>query len=237
VLAVGDAAFQQKCLGKMEDVARAGRTVLFVSHNLGAISSLTSRCLLLDSGRLVHDGRTDRAVSAYIASCFRHGSAWNARARNAEAMQIIGVRLLDAQESECSQFDVQQGLVVEVTYETRRSVSGAVVAVNVHAYDGAHVLSLEDCDCNAALLSQRNPGYYRASVRIPGNWLNSGLYHLRVGCGIPGFVSFDAIDALSFHLIETGDCLTRGHRSGYLLPMLPWETRSLVYPAGSALSA
>jgi lipopolysaccharide transport system ATP-binding protein len=65
VLAVGDAAFQKKCLGKMEDVSHHGRTVLFVSHNIGAIISLCNRCLLLDSGRIVKDGGTSEVIDSY----------------------------------------------------------------------------------------------------------------------------------------------------------------------------
>ena len=65
VLAVGDAAFQKKCLGKMGDVVKEGRTVLFVSHNMGAISALTSRCLLLHSGRIILDGPVSESVAEY----------------------------------------------------------------------------------------------------------------------------------------------------------------------------
>jgi len=68
VLAVGDIGFQRKCLGRMQSVAREGRTVLFVSHNMAAIQSLCSRAILLDGGRLVFDGSADGAVAAYIKS-------------------------------------------------------------------------------------------------------------------------------------------------------------------------
>jgi len=72
VLAVGDAAFQRKCLGKVEDVARAGRTILFVSHNMGAVETLCSRALLLRKGRLERSGPTQEVVSEYLAENFRH---------------------------------------------------------------------------------------------------------------------------------------------------------------------
>src|SRR5207237_2575163 len=65
VLAVGDAEFQEKCLGKMRDVTREGRTVVFVSHNLAAVRSLCTRALLLDHGRLAFDGDTDEAIEQY----------------------------------------------------------------------------------------------------------------------------------------------------------------------------
>ena len=68
VLAVGGAAFQKKCLGKMKDVSSGGRTVLFVSHNMGTIQQLTKRCLLLENGKLVMDGKTSDVIEKYLAS-------------------------------------------------------------------------------------------------------------------------------------------------------------------------
>ncbi|HZP12821.1 MAG TPA: ABC transporter ATP-binding protein [Nevskiaceae bacterium] len=77
VLAVGDAAFQKKCLGKMQDVAQGGRTVLFVSHSMNAVAQLTRRCLLLDGGRIAFDGPTDQAIQHYIGTKVAH--MWNGR--------------------------------------------------------------------------------------------------------------------------------------------------------------
>ena len=68
VLAVGDAAFQRKCLGKMGDVARQGRTILFVSHNMSAIQQLTHSCLVLEAGRLIYHGPTETAIGKYLCT-------------------------------------------------------------------------------------------------------------------------------------------------------------------------
>jgi lipopolysaccharide transport system ATP-binding protein len=68
VLAVGDAQFQKKCLGKMGDVARGGRTILFVSHNMGAIHTLTRKCIYLENGRITYSGNTDTAINAYLSA-------------------------------------------------------------------------------------------------------------------------------------------------------------------------
>src|SRR5204863_8888222 len=83
VLAVGDAEFQEKCLGKMRDVTREGRTVLFVSHNLAAVRSLCTRALLLDHGRLAFDGDTDEAIEQYVGRAGRHGAVVAGRALEA----------------------------------------------------------------------------------------------------------------------------------------------------------
>ena len=223
VLAVGDAAFQKKCLGKMGDVAHEGRTVLFISHNMGAISTLTQSCLFLDRGRLMIHGNTAEVVSAYIYSAFKGGSVWVAASKNNEPIQILRIELQDALGRPKSEFDVQESLSIEVHFEVRTSVRGAVVAVNIHAADGTHLISLEDVDQNKELLVSRQPGLYSAVVTLPGAWLNRGSYLARVGCGIPGYASYDNIEALIFTLLETGDPTTRGHRGGYLLPMLKWR--------------
>src|SRR2546423_4240816 len=75
VLAVGDIAFQQKCLGKMGDVSKSGRTILFVSHNLGAIAQLCSRCIVLSAGRVLEDGTTQQTVAPYMKSVTKSGNA------------------------------------------------------------------------------------------------------------------------------------------------------------------
>jgi lipopolysaccharide transport system ATP-binding protein len=227
VLAVGDAAFQKKCLGKMGDVAKEGRTVLFVSHNMGAISTLTQRTIFLDLGRIIADDLTEVAVSKYLSSSYRQESEWVCTESNSHPIQIHRIRVLNDKGNPTTELDVVKGFTVQVEYEVKKHVRGAVIAINLHAADGAHVLSLEDIDSSSELLIMREPGIYRSQVRIPGNLLNSGTYLLRVGSGIPGIESFDNIEAIQFFLVETGETVKRGHRRGYLLPMLPWETEPI----------
>ena len=228
VLAVGDAEFQKKCLGKMGDISKGeGRTILFVSHNMGAISTLTHRAILLDSGSLVVDANTEATVCAYLSRVSSISAEWCCDLQSEHPIQISRVKVLNDKNQLSTEFDVTKGLLVQLEYIVRKSVRSAVIAINIHSADGAHVLSLEDIDDSADLLMQRLPGVYRSSVKVPGNWLNSGTYLLRVGCGIPRIEIFDNIEALQFTLVETGDPVKRGHRLGYLLPMLPWQTESI----------
>ena len=229
VLAVGDAAFQRKCLGKMDTVARQGRTILFVSHNMGAISALTTRCLLLHSGHLILDAPVSQSVAQYMALSYHDRPFWEASELNDNPMQILRIRASSDGSSDLSnEFDVCSNIRIDIDYIIRKPVRSAVTAVNIHAQDGAHLISLEDIDQNAQLLLGRQPGTYRTRVTLPGMWLNRGSYLLRVGCGMLGVKEdWDNIENVSFTLIETGDHLTRTHRRGYLLPMLKWETRLL----------
>jgi lipopolysaccharide transport system ATP-binding protein len=223
VLAVGDVAFQKKCTGKLGEAARDGRTVLFVSHNMGAISALTTRCLLLRAGALVADGPSDEVIAAYIGATNGSSATWRAEKQTVHPLQIAAVEILDGRGRVAEELDVASSVTIQIDYEVRRPLRNAVVAVNVHAADGAHVLSLEDSDRTEELLAGRTPGTYRTRVTIPGNWLRSGSYVARVGAGVPGLGDFDSIEELRFTLIETGQSATRGHRRGYFVPMLPWE--------------
>src|SRR5688500_2508633 len=94
VLAVGDAQFQKKCIGKMQDVSAGGRTVLFVSHNMAAVSSLTSRGIVLDAGRLVFDGTTAAAIETYIGVGGPSAAARTSLGKGTHTA-ILGARLLD----------------------------------------------------------------------------------------------------------------------------------------------
>src|SRR5712691_5098844 len=93
VLAVGDAAFQKKCLEKVGDVAKAGRTVLFVSHNMGAISTLTRRSLLLNSGTVSFSGHTEVAIRRYLSAEYRGATVWQASQRSENPMQVMHVEV------------------------------------------------------------------------------------------------------------------------------------------------
>src|SRR5512138_3373878 len=120
VLAVGDAAFQKKCLGKMGDVARAGRTVLFVSHNMGAIQQLCSRAILLNEGKIVVDDSTGAVVSKYLTmGVTQHGERlWPDihEAPGDNLARLRGVRVLDRDKKICTSFDVRDPVAIEVEY-------------------------------------------------------------------------------------------------------------------------
>ena len=223
VLAVGDAEFQKKCLGKMKNVASAGRTVLFVSHNMGAISSLTRRCLWLDNGILREEGPTMDVVSQYLEKGYKKITKWQTPSLNNKPIQIILAEIV----SESGHFDVKTNSKINIEYIVREPVYGAVVSAIIHASDGASILSTEDIDTNQELLERRNPEKYRATVDIPGNWLSSGKYFLRLHSGVVSQSIFDNIEALSFELIETGNPKIRAHKQAYLLPYLDWNTKIL----------
>lgn len=223
VLAVGDAEFQKKCLGKMGEVAKEGRTVLFVSHNMGAISMLTRQALLLEEGVLQTAGSTDKVVAAYLSSAYHNETKWVAPGLNSNPMQIVCAEI----RSEDSSFDVRKGIEFIIDYEVRQPIRGAIVAVIIHAPDGAALLSTEDIDLHPELLEERVPGRYRATVHMPGNWLSPGTYLVRLFSAIVFQRIFDDLEVMRFDLIETGNPKIRAHKKAYLLPYLDWTQEKI----------
>jgi lipopolysaccharide transport system ATP-binding protein len=117
VLSVGDAAFQKKCLGKMGDVARQGRTVLLVSHNMGAVRSLCSRCLWIDHGRIARDGDGNNVITQYIESILQQGfAARTVGAASDDRLQIRRVLLKNGQGVPTTEFFPGEPLTFEIHY-------------------------------------------------------------------------------------------------------------------------
>lgn len=219
VLAVGDAAFQKKCLGKMGEVANEGRTVLFVSHNMNAIMNLTRHCIWIDNGSIRVRGASSEVVPRYLDEGYRRITTWTAPAITKNPIQITGAEISSSSDF----FDVASDLVIRLSYTVRQELHNSVISAIIHAADGAPILSTEDIDCDPDLFELRKPGKYSVKVTVPGNWLSSGRYYLRLHSGQVYQAIFDNIEALSFELIETGNPKIRQHKQAYLLPYLKWS--------------
>jgi lipopolysaccharide transport system ATP-binding protein len=180
VLAVGDAQFQKKCLGKMSSVSKEGRTVLFVSHNLTAVRTLCTRAILLRQGRLIADESANEAVAQYVAEVNQNELEREypdvARAPQNTSAVIRRVALRTEQSSESDQLDTATPLAVEIDYETKSD--DAVVGFT---------LLVHDAENNAVFISisNREPrfygrpmakGSYRTVCHIPANLLNAGWF-------------------------------------------------------------
>ncbi|RMF73813.1 MAG: ATP-binding cassette domain-containing protein [Planctomycetota bacterium] len=225
VLAVGDLSFQRKCLGKMQSIAGSGRTVVFVSHNLGAINAFCTRAVRLDGGRVADHGSPADVVAGYIGANFS-GSRSRSFARDAsKPMQIRAVELIgdDALLSRESPLDLR------VAYDVKERLAGAELLVTLETADGTTVCELRDVDGAPDLALRRESGYYTAHVRIPGGLLNTGTYVLRAAVQRSGYEFLDQRDGLVFDLHEPeGQWTARAGgsaRPGVLHLVLPWRTR------------
>jgi lipopolysaccharide transport system ATP-binding protein len=233
VLAVGDATFQRKCLGKMGDVAGEGRTVLFVSHNMAAITRLCRWAICLDNGQLRDVGAADEVVAKYFAAGVQALGDLTFRDRLAEApgsefIRLLAVRIRAREGHVTTSIDARSPFDVEIEYEILRPAASLRVGFSLTANDGTVVFSSKDAD---TLEESRTPGTFVSRCTIPGNFLNYGQYFLSVGSDTPMIQTHFFIDrGLSFTIEQSGGIgahISDG-RQGLLRPDLPWSMRRLV---------
>src|SRR5689334_9393233 len=227
VLAVGDYTFQQKCLNKMQDVSTGGRTVLFVSHNLGAVSRLCDRCLLLEGGQLLDSGPTASVVQTYMTSGLAERPEYTQASNPAKAINIRRIALCGADGEIRSDIRYDESMTFEFIYEANEPVSGTSLGVMVYTLDGTCAFTSADIDAHSELLAGRQPGTYHTQVTIPPRWLNVGRYTVKVAlANAMSGTTYDNIDALTFRIVDTGTpgSINGVKRPGILQPLLDWET-------------
>jgi lipopolysaccharide transport system ATP-binding protein len=229
VLAVGDVAFQRKCLGKMGDVSREGRTVLLVSHNMAAINRLCHRVAWLDGGRLHAFGNANKVIGDYLATGSDGGGQTRFsedpnRCPGSDDVRLRAVRVRNQDGTVTNTLDIRHPFSVEMEYCILRPVANLRLGLRVVAIDGTVVFTTRDLD-DGNEEQTREPGTYVSRCTIPGNFLEYGQYFLSFGADFPMTRSHFAVDhALSFQIEFTGGA--GGHvndgRSGLLRLQLPW---------------
>jgi lipopolysaccharide transport system ATP-binding protein len=232
VLAVGDAAFQRKCIGKLGSVSAQGRTVLFVSHQLDMIQSLCDRCLLLSHGRVVADGNPQEVVAQYLQRAGEGGACAEVAIAPDPSLklQVLGARVVGADGRPRAHFDVFDPISIEVDYEVRAPIEGANVCVEV-LRNGAFLFQSFDTDTAPQLLEPRRRGVHRVRLTLPCPLLKSGRYTLSLSTGVankgrlqsaPELLSFDVM-----LLSRPASFLSYSdRRPGSLVVPLHWESRT-----------
>ena len=232
VLAVGDTRFQKKCLTKMSAAGYEGRTVLFVSHNMGTIARLCPRAMLLEGGRLMKDGPANEVVSAYL-----HGGSGTTAVREypdpAEAPgrdvgRLRAVRVRTADGGVAQVVDVRQSVSIEMEYDVLRPGCQLLPQLHLFNEEGIHVCSLHDVD--PAWRGRGRPaGRWVSTVTIPANFLSEGMIFVR--CVLltlnPPSQQFSKTEAVAFRIVDSGDGDAArgdwtGTMEGIVRPMLPW---------------
>jgi len=189
VLAVGDAGFQRKCLGKMGDVAQSGRTVVFVSHNMAAVRNLCHEALLLNAGRIEKQGDTPAVIDAYLSHLFADTSdegviTWDdADAPGEDEVRLTQARIVDAHGATRGSVQITEPVHIELTYRVFKPVEDMRWVVKLMCDDGTTALATTD---HTQRQPSARPGVYRSTCTIPGDLLNTGRYSLRINAGCPG---------------------------------------------------
>jgi lipopolysaccharide transport system ATP-binding protein len=227
VLSVGDMAFQNKCLGKMGEVAKQGRTVLFVSHNMGAISRLCQRCILLEQGGVLEVGPTSAVVQTYMTSGMAQRAEYVQSSEPTKAINLLQISILGSDLQLRTDIAYHETFRFRIDYEINEPITGTSVGLAFFLVDGTCAFVTADFDAHEELLKERSPGIYRTEVEIPGRWLNIGRYSVSLYIANAGSgVVYDSIDAIVFNVVDTGTpgSLNAVARRGILQPVLDWQT-------------
>lgn len=235
VLAVGDASFQKKCLSKMQNVGEEGRTVLFVSHNMPAVTRLCQRTILLDTGSVIYDGPSPQVVNTYLRSGIGTTAerVWPEinKAPGSDIVRLLAVRVRTEDGKIADAVDIRKPVGIEMEFEVLKP--GHVLVPNYHFFneEGINVFIANDHDPNW----QRHPrskGRYSSTAWIPGNLLSEG--NMIVGAAIstmdPIKVHFFERDAVAFQIVDSldGDSARgdyAGPYPGVVRPLLRWTTK------------
>ena len=233
VLAVGDVAFQRKCLGKMEDVASHGRTVLFVSHNLAAVTSMCTRVVLLDAGHLVSDGETKEVVSAYISQVGESMLIRDWPAHSAlgdEHARLLRIEL--RQDGEEARGGVRSSATIEavLTILVERPSPKLQVGLELLGGDGVEILQSFHSDMQH--LEVLPAGIHELACAIPSGLLNDGQYIVRPLMAL--FCEKWLVNRADEAALRFDVTFDHSHsemwyraRAGVLAPELKWQRRVL----------
>lgn len=228
VLAVGDAAFQKKCLGKMNEVAGEGRTVLFVSHHMPMITSLTSRCILLDAGRIVAQGNTSEVILKYYSSgtsSMAHVQFPNeSRKPGDEYVELVAVVVLNSRGATASELDISEPVRIRMHYRVLQAYPTELVPnFNFYTSDGTYAF----VTCLPPEQVPVEPGDYLVECMVPGNLLNSDTYFVNVAVtsyNRQGRVHLNERSIVSFN-VKDNEVRRKGiigNIRGALRPLLTW---------------
>jgi lipopolysaccharide transport system ATP-binding protein len=226
VLAVGDAQFQKKCLGKMGEVGTKGRTVLYVSHNMGTISQLCNRSIFLQSGLLNKIGATDDCIQQYLHNITENkAAATNHRKPTSDQKVIINsIQIMDSK----GIIDNSNLTVLEIRYDTLIVGTSYSISFELTSISSGVIFTSSTLDLrpNIELGNHDKIGEYRAISYLPTQWLLSGTYSIRVAATIPAVEILDIFpEEITFTIhdsISPVAILGEGRR-GVIAPRLDWK--------------
>lgn len=236
VLAVGDAAFQQRCLSCIEDVSRSGRTVLYVSHHLPSVARLSKRTVVLDHGQVIFEGSTLAAIRHYEEQLggYLSRKQWDAAtAPGDDCVRLLSLELTANGLPVSGPVDVRQSIELRLRYEVLRNGLSILPSLHLSDFGGTPVLS--SIDNHPEWHGQaRSTGTYETTAVFPGNLFNEGSFQVAVSLStlepfrchvyMPSMLAFSLFDPI------TGDSTRgqyRGDLKGYIRPALDWQTQRL----------
>ena len=234
VLAVGDSSFQKKCIGKMGEVGREGRTVVFVSHSMTAITRLCPRVILLDRGRVIADGPAAEVTAAYLQSdlgTMAHRT-WPdpTTAPGDRVVRLRSVSVIADDGASSATVDIRRPVVLEMAYDVLQP--GYAPIPNFHLYNEEGICVFVTADTDPKWRRRQKPvGRYVSRVTVPGNFLSEGtlIVDAAISTMDPVTVHAHEREAVAFQVIDSidGDSMRGdygGSMPGAVRPRLDWQT-------------
>ena len=233
ILSVGDAEFQKKSLGKMHDVSSQGRTVIFVSHNLSAITSLCTRVILLNSGKIVEIGKPEKVVAAYLKKAVGAAPKVNLPPGSSFAngiVRLLAIKVHDEKGKVLQAFDITKPIGIDIEYKVLKPDIWFSCHLLLRDSSGSTIFhSPEDAN---KLITCRKRGIYKSTCWIPGNFLAEGSFNVRilVDGSFEKTKIIDFQNAISFYIHDNLDGNSvRGKLTeqlkGIVRPKLIWERK------------
>jgi lipopolysaccharide transport system ATP-binding protein len=224
VLAVGDYAFQRKCLGKMQDVATDdGRTILFVSHNMGALAQLCERGILLEHGTVTTIGSIRDVIEDYLQSGCDHRTALAKFAVDpSKPCQFVSAAIVRDDGSPGADFSCEEPFTVRLEFEVRRTIPGLKLWFTLLNLEGIRVLCSDVRDGDPSITERLGVGLHTFEIPVPGQLLASMTYLMNIACTGPAGEVLD-VQASCCEFTLRDLVSQRPDRPGFLSVLLPWE--------------
>jgi lipopolysaccharide transport system ATP-binding protein len=234
VLAVGDAEFQKKAIGKMQDISRTGgRTVLFVSHNMDSIMRLCTKSILLKNGTIIAHDYTSKVIDIYLKSDFGTTSfkQWESSKSGHKIVKILEVRAHNTSFELKENFQITESIGISMIYEVMESGNKIHSAFNFYDRNGINIFDSHENNTNH-YCNKKNKGVYETTVWVPKNLFSEGV--ILIGVALithdPFVIHFHEKDSIAFNMIDNlNNSPTRGdyvgNLPGIIRPLLKWESK------------
>ncbi|MDR2527482.1 MAG: ABC transporter ATP-binding protein [Synergistaceae bacterium] len=237
VLAVGDADFQKKCLGKMDEVShKEGRTILFVSHNMPMITSLCESGLWLEGGKLRDSG----PISSLVVKYSNHGKIGTCALQFApgeygdDEAELVSVSVENTQGVSSEKFEITEPIFIKMRYRVKKDGVPVSAHFHLHNVSGEHILTTFDTPSDFDGSKKNEKGEYISSCRIPPNFLNDGYYSISPALSTlsPLCCHFTAFHVLNFLVVDNMESTStrgifRGPILGLMRPLLEWNCQKV----------
>jgi lipopolysaccharide transport system ATP-binding protein len=227
VVAVGDADFQKKCLGKMQDAAEQGRTVIFVSHSMDSVRKLCDRTILLEKGKIAFDGNVDKGISRYLnPNAKKNEGAYTFKKDKSKIAQFSKISTINSLSNKTDLIKYGEKWQVVVDYEIKKNLNESIIILEFVSADGTTIFTTSDIDYGKTPFLKK--GNYKSVINFSGDMFVPGSYILRLSIQAPGKAIIDSSPEINLNIIQQKDDaranLYGGKYFGFYGHKINWNT-------------